>query len=355
VTPAVLPVLRPVAPDHAWRQSELNDWLRCGRAFGLRYSGVAPRADLDGWAALIGDAAHEAIAQGLRQRKAGVALSPELGAEVATFMAEAFGAAVEKAQTEGATTDPEGIEGALERVDEMAELVAALLADPRLDAIEWRGIEEPFDLAVGGRWFRGTRDTRGVCVRRVEAFASCGAELVALEPGDVVVVDWKTGTEVAVDHCSRSHNVQLGLYRAGLAGHVRTFIGVLRDLERPMRPRDAAGETIPSKIERLNPAWLAGVGLEAGPAAEKSRKRCLDQDGKNVPKWLEEPNPAYVAACSRPRGPVFHEARIDRAVVAQTIADVIDAARLGIYPASGAANGSCRRCAFRATCAHAGA
>jgi hypothetical protein len=347
--------LRPVAPDHAWRQSELTDWLRCGRAFGLRYSGVAPRADLDGWAALIGDAAHAAIAQGLRQRKAGVPVSPELLCEVASFMSEAFAAAVEKAQAEGATTDPEGAAGALERVDEMAELVAALLADPRLDAIEWRGIEEPFSLELGGRRFRGTRDAWGVCVRRVEAFAACGSELVALEPGDVVVADWKSGSEVAVDHCSRSHNVQLGLYRAGLAGHVRTFIGVLRDLERPVRPR-ADGEVIKSKIKELNPRWLELTGLEAGPTAESSKKRPTDPaTGEAAPKWIERPNPAYVEACGRPKGPLFHEARIDRAVVAQTIADVIDAARLGIYPASGAASGACRRCAFRATCAHAGA
>lgn len=348
MTAAVLPALRPVAPDHAWRQSEINTWLRCGRAFGLAYAGAAPRADLDGFAALLGEAAHAAIADVLRWRIRREVMPADV---VRDAVSDEFGKAVERAQREGATIDPEHVERALERVDEMAALVAALAADPRLDAVEWRGVEEPFALELrDGRRFHGTRDAWGVATKRVPAFAAAGLELAELEPGDVVLVDWKTGEDVAVDHCARALNVQLGLYGAGLTGHVRAFIGALRDLERPVRPRDGAGETIPSKLERLNPAWLAATNQEAGPAAEKSRKRATDADGKNVPKWLEEPNPAYAAACSRPRGPLFHEARIDRPLVARTIADVVDAARLGIYPASGAAHGECRRCPFRTTC-----
>lgn len=343
-----------IPPDHVWRQSSINEWLRCGRACELEATGVEPRHELDGWAALIGDAVHVGIASVLRTLRdelvrpslVTVETGPTVNVEaIANVMHDAFASSVARAQDEGGVTDPDGVAAALERVSEQAQLVAALSIDPRVLAIEWRGIEEPFTFEdAHGRKFSGTRDAWGVALRRIEAFAANGLELAAVDQGDVVLVDWKSGQDVAVDHVARSLNVQLAIYRTGLPAdaRVRSFIGVVRDLERPKRPKDGEG-VIPSRLKEENPAWRKLVDEGMAPAAASRR----------APKWTERPNPAYAEATSRPRGPVFHEARIDWPTVSRTVADVIDAARLGIFPASGASTGQCRRCAFRTRCAHA--
>lgn len=325
-------------PSFRWRQSLVADYLRCPRAFALALDGPDRRHDLDGWAALIGDAAHATIAKALRSLgSSGVVVADQVRVD----MQDAFLAAIRRVQDEGHVTDPESVEAALERVEEQAVLVAALVTDPRVTAIEWRGIEEAFELDAGpGRRFVGTRDAWGVARRRIEGFGADGQAPVTIEAGECVLVDWKTGQDVPVDHVARALNVQLAVYRAGLPPGTRAFLGLLRDLERPVRPR-ADGSVIPAKLKEPNPAWQALVDQGMAPAAASRRAK----------KWLERPNPDYTAACERPRGAVFHESRTAWSVVSTTIADVIDAARAGIYPASGAATGQCRRCEFRADCA----
>jgi hypothetical protein len=349
-----------VPRDHVWRQSSINAWLRCGRALELELSGVEPRHELDGWAALIGDAVHEGIAavlRSMRDRRPIGDTSEERAAAIEGVMQDAFARAVGKAQDAGGVTDPEGVTAAMERVTEQAELVAQLAADARVQAIEWRGVEDPFAFeGTDGRRFSGTRDAWGIATRRIEAFAADGVELVAVEKGDLVLADWKSGQDVSVDHVSRAHNVQLPLYRTGLpsGAPVRMFLALTRDLE-----RRKVVEGTPKRLTPINPDYAAalGIDLKAEAALEACKKRPSYPDGPNagkpIPKRLDLINPAWLEATQRPRGPVFHEVRPDWHVVSRTIADVIDAARAGIFPASGAATGQCRRCEFRTRCAHA--
>lgn len=344
----------PVVPhDHAWRKSQINRWLSCGRALGLELAGVEPRAELDGWASVLGTAAHAGIACGLARLRDG--LAPEAAAaDLRSVCATGFQGAVDAEQAKGRVTNPETLAGALSRLTDLGALVEALVADPRLAAIEWRGIEEPFSFVdTHGRRYAGTRDAWGVCTRFVDRFAKRDGEWVSLFPGDVVLLDWKTGEEHDVGRVSLALGVELPIYRASLpaSGRVRSFIGLLRDLERYVRPRDANGVVIPAKFERINPEYVAALGVSE-KEAETSRKRPTDREGKTIPKRIEVDNPAYAEACTKPRGPVFHEARTDERVAGQTICDVVDAGRLGIFPASGPANGECRRCPFRATCVH---
>lgn len=356
----------PVLPaDFAWRQSIITRYLTCPRAFYLQHvAQVAPDHTLDGYASIAGAACHHAAAQILTSLQLGE--GPPSRDELENDLQDGFMRALEQEQEAGATTDPDRVQAALERLlTDQLELVVALANDPRLRAIQWRGVEEEFSYRDPfGRGFEGHIDAWGVAYEAVRDFGAGGLEVAHLAPGDVIVVDWKTGSEgPALDWPSRSLNVQLALYAATLGevtpgAPVRAFLGVLRDLERPQLPKDDAGESIPKRLKKPNPAFVAAVGIDpaAGPAHEKTFGQCLkkpkDAEGKAIPKWLETENPAWVAATSRPKGPVFHECRLDGPVVSQTVADAIDGARLGLFPASGALNGECRRCPFRARCAH---
>jgi hypothetical protein len=345
VTPAaVLP------PDFTWRQSIVAQYLSCPRQFELEHVlGVEPDHALDGYASIAGTALHAGNVEVLRASAFGKKIPRE---ELAGFLADAFLRALEEAQEGGARTDPDRVGPALERLQgEQLDLVMALQDDPRIRAVEWRGLEEPFELTYpDGRRFTGTIDAWGVARERVVL----DPEAPAVEVGEKVIVDWKTGTEVPLDYASRALNVQLAIYRGTLGGG-RVFLGVLRDLARPKRPTDQNGDVIPKTFEEINPAYARAVGLDPAHshlALEQCRKKPKDAAGNFIPKRIQRENPAWHEAVSRPKGPLFHECRLDVSVIARTVADAIDGARLGLFPASGALNGECRRCPFRARCAH---
>lgn len=342
--------------DFTWRQSIVADYLECPRRVFLQHVLQAP-ADyaLDGYASIAGTALHAGIAEVLNGLTVGDLPSREALAEV---LEEAFTEALVEEQERGAMTDPARLATAIERLTgEQLDLVIALRDDPRVRAIDWRGVEEEFEFTdAHGRRFTGTIDAWGVAREFVPAFGSSGRDRVSLSPGDVIVVDWKTGTEVPLDGASRALNVQLAVYRSVLDGPVRTFLAALRDLERPKRPKDASGEGIPRTLEEFNPAYAAAVGLELADvkALEQCRKRPKDEAGNPIPKRFERENPAWVEATNRPKGPLFHECRIQEDLVARSIADAIDGARLGLWPAAGAVRGSCRTCPYRSRCAQGG-
>lgn len=339
--------------DFVWRQSIVADYLRCPRRVYLQHVAQVP-ADyaLDGYASIAGTAMHHGLAEIVNGLQLGDVPSRERLAEV---LVEGFTEAIVEEQDRGATTDPERLQPALDKLQgEQLDLLMVLLEDPRLKAIDWRGAEEEFEFVdAHGRRFTGTVDAHGVARDYVANFATSGrGERVALQPGDMVIVDWKTGSEgPPLDFVARSLNVQLGFYRAVLAGDdgppPRTFLGVLRDLERPKLPRDPQGNSIPKRLEEINPAYAQAVGikLEDRRALEQCRKRPT-----GIPKWIERDNPAWIEATSRPKGPLFHECTIDDALVARSIADAIDGARLGLWPAAGAVNGECRSCPWRTKC-----
>lgn len=193
---------------------------------------------------------------------------------------------------------------------------------------------------------------------------------------------------------------------------IRTFIGALVDASKPVRPRDEHGNTIPSKTKRLNPDYVEGLGRHVRIESYEDKtvdlvravRKALDVDdeaaieilgtvpttltamshkqaGKVVAlleaegaklellpwteaeakrakravrgstKWIEEDNPAYVEACSKPRGPIFRECVVDDALAGGAVRSAIRGAELGLWPASGALNGTCAYCEFRTRCA----
>lgn len=338
-------------PDFAWRQSTITAYLRCPRRVYLEHVLQLPSDHaLDGYAAITGSALHEVIAHVVHHLD--LSWSREaLGA----LLDDAFVRALQAAQYQGATTDPERVGPALERLQgEQLELVVALAEDPRLRAVEWRGIEEEFELVdQHGRRFQGHIDLWGVARERVQFGQASRGEPAWLNPGDVALIDWKTGTETALDWTTRAINVQLGFYSsvrlAGL-GNVRAFIGNLRDLRRPKLPKDERGESIPRHLEEVNPAWAAAVGID--PADRAAIEACRKRPKDAGPKWIKRENPAWLEATSRPAGPLFHECRIDYGLVSCAIEDAIDGARFGLWPPSGATNGECPRCPFRTRCTH---
>lgn len=339
--------------DFTWRQSNLAAYLRCPRAFELEHVlGLPAHHPGDGYAAIQGDAVHLTIAKMLTGQLAPQAIQGGLH--------DAFMAALERAQEQGVTTDPERLGAAIARLDEeQLPLLQALAEDPRIHAVEWKVEEAWASTDSHGRKFSGTVDGYGVVRHAVRGFGQDGDQPVDVFPGDVVMADWKTGVEVATDFPSRSLNLQLPLYAAhlldpGQLQRAKLFLAPLRDLARPVRPRGTDGEVIPSKLSEINPAWLEAAGLVGASeqAIDQCRKRPKGPDGAPIPKRLERENPAYVAACSRPKGPLFHLVRPDWPVVSRTIGDAIDGARAGLFPASGALNGACRSCSFRARCAH---
>lgn len=350
-----------IAPDFAWSQSAVGLYLTCPRAFYLRN---VERRPLDhvasGFAAPLGTGVHAGVAAVLHAATLGHAID---SVEIHRLMLAAFGAACSQAASRGEVLDDEGVEASMARLDgELFEWVMALAADRRVRAVSWTAVEEHFAWQDRhGRRYQGTIDAAGTARDYVYDFASRGmGELVPLEQGDAIVVDWKSG-DVAIDHVSRALNVQLAFYSIALmrqagagAPRPRAFLARLSDVAPPKRPKDAQGEAIPSKLRELNPAWIVAAGLVDVPAsvAAESNKKPRDPATKaSIPKWLERDNPAFVDATSKPRGPVFYACDINFGLATRTIADAIRGAEAGLYPAAGAANGACLRCDFRRVCA----
>ena len=339
-----------IARDFVWRQSTIADYLRCPRRVLLEHvQGMREDHRLTGYASIVGTALHEVAALALTHAQGGDELPAD---EAEACVDQAFGEALERAMEEGATTDEETVVPALERAQALAVHVAGLSADPRVRAIDWQGIEEEFSFELeDGRAFSGTIDAWGVARQRVEL-----APGVIVERGQHVVVDWKSG-EAPVDYPSRDLSVQLAVYAGSVVDDVRDVVpayGLLRDLAPPLRPKAEDGGGIPAVIRELNPCWLELAGVSEAEAASSKKRPKDPTTGEPVVKWLERPNPAHAEATSRPRGQVFYPARIDWQVVSQTVADVIDAARAGLFPAAGAVTGECRRCPLRTRCAHQG-
>ncbi len=350
-------------------------YLRCGRKFQLRYV-EKRKADhyQTGYAAQIGTAVHAAVAEGLVGIRSGNELSRN---QLEAVMLEAFEESVYRAHSEGATTDPERIAPAIDRmVGPEMDRVMALMADPRIRSVNWFCIEQNFSWEDGhGRTYRGTLDAGGVCER--EFVLGCGT---AVLPGDILICDWKTGDAAAIDYPSRRGNVQLAFYelavfQAGMfkrhnaSARVHLILGKLVDYDHPKRPpRDDQGNVIPSKLKMLNPEYIAAYGqmkgwnrtksLEQATAAmperlqeiETSRRQLRRGNGERIPKRIELENPAYLEACSKPKGPVLHRCEVDRPLTRRTIAHAIRGAEQGLFPASGALNGTCTWCEYKQEC-----
>jgi hypothetical protein len=343
--------------DFAWSQSAITTYLSCPRSFLLRF---VERRPLDhvaaGFAGPLGTGTHAGIAAVLQAATAQTVISAD---EVRQLMLAAFQEACARAAARGEVLDDEATVAALDRLEgELLEQVLALERDRRVRSIRWTRVEERFAWTDRhGRKFQGTLDAAGEARDYVYDFAARGPnELVPLERGAHVVVDWKTG-DVAVDHVARAVNVQLAFYTIGLvrqgAPRPRAFLARLGDVLPPKAPRDAAGEVIPKRLRDLNPAWINAAGLAEASHEERlasSKKPRAAGTKESIPKWIERENPAFTAATSKPRGPVFHECDINFELASRTITDVIRGAEAGLFPASGAATGQCLSCPFRKTC-----
>lgn len=350
----------------AWHQSSVTTYLRCPRRFELRFvQGLRPDHTVRHFGAELGTADHAGVEHILRRATAGE--EPERQ-EVLDVVLQAFEDAVARSQERGALHDESALQGALERLEgERLDRLMLLATDPRIHAVEWRGVEWQFELreARHGRVWRGTLDAWGKARQDLEQFGVLGREPVSLREGDVLVCDWKTGELPPFGRVERIQSVQLGIYAMALAQEFRrrgewwnlgarrrTFLASLRDLDRPKAPKDQEGNRIPKNLPRsINPAWLKATGLTE-EQAKGSKKRPKDRDGNPIPKWIEGgPNPAYEAACGKPRGPVFHEALVDYPSVLRTIRHAVRGVELGVFPASGAATGQCPTCPYARVCA----
>jgi len=298
-----------VPPDFAWRQSTVGELLRCPRRFKLRHVDKVPVDHVvSGFAAPLGTADHAAIEVALRRANAGETATR---GELVDAAIEGFQAAIHRAQDQGEHLDDEGVERALGLLEgERADRLERLARDPRIHAIDWRGIEHPFDFRerAGRRW-HGTIDAWGVAKHRVERWSSSGR---------------------------------------------RGFIGQVADLAVPKAPTDSEGKRIPKKLpKRLNPAYrnaLLAAGVQPLDVA-KSRKRAKDADGKVIPKWLDPVvNPAWLEARALPKGPFIREVVVDFPLVLGSVRDAVRLADEGIFPASGALTGQCARCPFSHVC-----
>jgi len=339
--------------DHEWHQSDVGQLLRCPRAFALQHVEKRGRDhEVSGYAAPLGTADHAAIAWGLERLKGGLDVDKDSLLDAAL---EGFEGAVERAHQQGEHTDPEGLERALEQLEGVRlERLQRLLADPRVLAIDWRGVEAEFDLHAGGRHWAGTIDAWGVATRDVPCFGKDGREEVGLRRGEHVLVDWKTGSATPLGFMARTLSTQLAIYQMALAPQHpgvqwRAFLAHVQDLDLNQRPKDAAGDFIPKRIKQLNPAFADALGMEPDEAAT-SRKRPKDAFGNGIPKRIERLNPAWKAAANQPKGPLFHECRVAWPVVLTTIQAALQAAEAGLFPATGAATGGCLRCPYRSTC-----
>ena len=362
------------APDFRWRssfewhQSSVTLMLRCPRQFFLKnVVGLPPSHRANNYAHFLGTADHGGAEFILHQANEG--RTPERG-EVLDVVMEHFQGALYRAQDNGEDTDPEGLERACDRLEnERLDRLMALANDPRIRAIEWRGIEWPFQFTNRGvdshgrawrRKWKGTLDAWGVARHFVRDFGAEGREPVHVSRGDGILADWKSGllatTPVGVTELRAS--VQLGIYAMALnrkhPASWRTFLGLLVDLDKPKAPTDDEGKRIPKWLpEAMNPAFLAAMeerGVSAKDA-EKTRKRAKDAEGNPIPKRLPQaPNPEFEAAVARPKGPLFREARVVYPLVVETVTAAIRQAEAGLFPASGALSGQCRMCPFSSVC-----
>lgn len=353
---AVLPA------DHAWHQSSVSLLLRCSRRFYFRHVLKQPPDDyLTGFARQLGIADHAAIDLILQRANEGEAPRRE---QLLDVMLAAFADAVARSAEKGETANPDGVDAAVERLEgERLERLLVLADDPRIHAIEWRGIEERFEFQTrhGRRW-KGTIDAWGVAREFVADFGAEGRDPVDLYPGDALVVDWKTGDPQPFGYPERALSVQLGIYAMALSRELRyrwrTFLAYTQDLDRPKAPTDDAGKRIPKRLpKQTNPAYAVAVTerlslTEADiEAAKKSKKRPRDAAGKAIPKWLpEQINPAFTAAINKPKGPLFREASVNYPLVLETVSSAISQAEAGLFPANGAATGQCRGCPYSSVC-----
>lgn len=345
-------------PAFAWRQSSVKQLMSCPRAFKLEHvDKLSPDYNVSHFAAPLGTADHATIAYGLAAIQAGEERSRE---ELAAHGLEAFETAVREAEEGGASYDPEGLDRAFACLEgERLDRIVALLADPRVRSIRWLGLEEGFELAdsFGHRW-TGTIDAYGIAQEFIPAFGQLGREPVAIEPGELVVADWKTGECPPFGFVERSRSVQLGFYTVALlrkrpellAHGVRTFLGILQDLDRPTAPTDDEGKRIPKNLpKQINPEWATAAGLSPEEAATtKGRPKGIP---RGVLKWLpEQPNPEFERACQTPKGPLFREARVAYGLVLEDVLAAIRGAELGLFPATGAVTGQCGYCPFSTVC-----
>jgi len=353
--------------DFAWRQSTVGDFLRCPRKGELKHVLQAtPDHRAGGYGGLMGTADHAAIAYTLELANKG---ETPTRAQLHACVLESFDDAIAAAHEAGEHTDPDGVERAFEQLGGVRlDRIERLANDPRIRAIEWRGIEEPFAFtnrgmtATGHGWrrrWRGTADAWGVARDHVRDFGKDGRDSVDLRGGDPVLVDWKTGEATPLGYAERRGNVQLAIYRLAIerthselrGAPWRMFLGNVQDLSVPKRPTDAEGNAIPRLLPKtLNPAWLEATGLsyEEGLTSRNGPK---GPDGKRLPKWApEQINPAWELATTQPRGPLFRECRVAMPLALRTITHAIRAAEAGIFPASGALTGACGFCAFINDC-----
>lgn len=343
-----------IPADHAWHQSGVALLLRCPRRFWFRHVlRRKPDDYLTGYAAQLGTADHQAIELVLRRANEGEEPSR---AELLDAAVAGFQEAVERSADRGETPDPEGVDRALERLEgERLDRLQVLAADPRIHAVEWRGIEEQFSFVDGhGRRWQGTIDAWGVAHTRCTEFGAEGRDPVDLEPGDAVCVDWKTGDPQPFGYVERALCVQLGIYGMALARKLRyrwrTFLAYTQDLDRPKAPTDEEGRRIPKNLPKaINPAFAEAAGLSPEEAAAyKGRPKGIP---KGVAKWLpEQPNPEFLAAVARPKGPLFREALVNYPLVLETVSAAITQAEAGLFPASGALTGQCRTCSYSNVC-----
>lgn len=357
---------RSVLRDFVWRQSTVANLLRCPRRFELEHVLQVPLDhEVSGYAAFLGTADHAALAHVLRCANAGEVPARTALLEVSLA---AFAEAIEEAHARGETTDPEGVERALSRLEEeRLDRVARLAEDQRVHAVHWRQIEHEETwvergLTPEGRVYRRhwkcTLDAAGVAKRTIRDFGADGRDPVDIYQGEGLLVDWKTGADTPLGGAERRLNLQLGVYSGALARcersgprSLRAFIGQVQDADQPKAPTDDAGKRIPKRLPKaINPEWAraAGLSLEEA-AATKGRPKGIS---KGVSKWLpEQENPAFVAACSKPKGPVFRECRVHLPLVMETVDAAIRQAEAGLFPASGALTGQCGRCPYSRVCA----
>lgn len=341
-------------PDFPWHQSSITTYLTCPRRFELQYvRRVEPNPYLDHCAGLVGTAVHAGIDHTLHTIRAAETWNRE---ETRLACLRGFEEGLARAERKGQAPNPETAQAALDRLNgEHMDRLEYLAGDSRIGEIDWRGIEDRFEWRDReGRLWRGTIDAWGVVNRNMLEFGWDGRHWVGAKRGDVILTDWKSH-DFDLPTAARMLNVQLPVYNMALRRArnerrpARLFIARLRDLDRPKRPFDENGQPIKSKLVRLNPEYVKAVGLPEAQA-EKSRKRPKDASGSPIPKRLEEDNSAYLEAIENPKGPLFHEIKPNWGLVRETIANVIRGAEAGVFPASGAQTGQCRRCEFRSSC-----
>lgn len=370
--------LLPILEGHEWHQSCVGLMLRCPRAFRLKYvDKLAPDFAGSGFAAPRGTAMHSAAELGLVACNADTA--PPDAAELLDAMLGSFEQAIQRGHDDGATWEPDAVEAAMTLLEaEDLPRMLRFVADPRLRAINWTGVELGFDLQTKHRKWKGTLDAYGVAKAFYPRFGKLGSEWVDLYPGDRLLIDWKSGTATSLGRIARTIQPQLTTYAMALAqtpssphpagAPLRCWIGNLRDLDTTTAPTDEHGKRIKKKLPKeLNPAFVAALELDElegasaelaridlERAAKASKRKPRDADGKSIPKWLpERENPRYTEAANAPKGPLFRECEVNFALSAETVFSAIKAAEAGLFPATGPISGACSFCDFRRDCAPA--